>query len=444
MEDKLNICLMNDSFPPLLDGVANTVQNYADILTDRGDRAVVAVPYYPNIVDNYDYPVVRYPSLNTTRLVGYRAGYPFSPTVLTELEKAKPDLIHSHCPFISTAVARTLRERVDVPVIFTYHTKFDIDIRRAVKSAALQKKAIRLVVDNIASCDEVWAVSHGAGENLRSLGYEGEIVTMPNGVDFPRGRASREEVDKVIAAHHIPREHPIYLFVGRLRWYKSVREIMDGLHGLKRDGKEFTMVFVGKGEDQPEMEEYARQLGIAENCRFAGPVYDREALRAYYTMADLFLFPSSYDTFGLVVREAAACGTASVLVRDSCAAEGAEDGENSFLVEETGESVYRCLARVGHDRELLARVGQQALENLYVSWEDSVSRARDRYEVVLERYRAGHTGRKFEWSDDFFTTMDEVCEKVAWVRRQREKVVNRGRDLVELSRSLRNKINRYF
>ena len=56
----------------------------------------------------------------------------------------------------------------------------------------------------------------------------------------------------------------------------------------------------------------------------------------------------------------------------------------------------------------------------------------------------GHTGRKLEWSDEFFNSMSELCEKVAWVRRQREKVLNRGRDLKELRKTLREKFYRYF
>lgn len=434
MTDQLRVCLLNDSFPPLIDGVANTVVNYAETLTRLGDQVVVTTPSYPGAEDNYPYPVIRYPSLPTTRLVGYRAGYPFSATLLSALEDFRPDLIHSHCPFMSTMVARTLRERVDVPMIFTYHTKFDIEIRRAVRSELLQARAAQLVVGNIAACDEVWVVSQGAGENLRSLGYEGDMVVMENGVDFPKGRASQDQIDAILRELQIPKEHPVYLFVGRLRWYKGIREILDGLAGLKRDGKSFTMVFVGQGEDQGEMEAYAEKVGVGPDCRFPGSIHDREVLRGYYSMADLFLFPSSYDTFGLVVREAAACGTASLLARDSCAAEGALDGENSFLVEETGQSVYECLSQVGHDRERLARTGQRAQETMYVSWEDSVARARERYELVIERHRAGDTSRRFELSDEFFNIMDSLCEKVAWARRQQEKVVNLNRDLKEMVR----------
>ena len=50
------------------------------------------------------------------------------------------------------------------------------------------------MVRNIEACDEVWTVSHGAGENLRSLGFRGEYRVMENGVDFPRGRATEAEI----------------------------------------------------------------------------------------------------------------------------------------------------------------------------------------------------------------------------------------------------------
>ena len=68
-----------------------------------------------------------------TKYVGYRAGMPFSPEILRQVEEGGFDIIHSHCPITSTMLARVLRERIDVPVVFTYHTKFDIDIANAVR-----------------------------------------------------------------------------------------------------------------------------------------------------------------------------------------------------------------------------------------------------------------------------------------------------------------------
>ena len=67
---------------------------------------------------------------------------------------------------------------VDAPLVLTYHTKYDIDIAKAVKRRLLQESAIRALVQNVNACDEVWVVSRGAGENLRSLGYEGEYTVM--------------------------------------------------------------------------------------------------------------------------------------------------------------------------------------------------------------------------------------------------------------------------
>ena len=172
--EELKICLINDSFPPLIDGVANTVVNYAKVINEIGGKAFVAAPFYPKADDSaFPYKVVRYPSLDTERLFDYRAGYPFSYETLEQIKPENINIIHTHCPFASTVLARTLREPLDAPVIFTYHTKFDVDIERTVGKGYLKERIIKDIVKNIEACDEVWVVSEGAGENLRSLGYKG-------------------------------------------------------------------------------------------------------------------------------------------------------------------------------------------------------------------------------------------------------------------------------
>ena len=193
----MDICLLNDSFPPLIDGVANTVINYAENLTSFGDKVTVAVPQYPDVVDNYSYEVIRYPSFDTTKFVGYRAGYPFAGAALEAIKEFRPDIYHSHCPAASTFMGRTFREVVPAPMVFTYHTKFDIDIARALKSHILQDMTCNAMIKNIEACDEVWVVSEGAGKNLRSLGFHGEYRVMNNGVDFPRRKPDSDEVEKL-------------------------------------------------------------------------------------------------------------------------------------------------------------------------------------------------------------------------------------------------------
>ena len=94
------------------------------------------------------------------------------------------------------------------------------------------------------------------------------------------------------------------------------------------------MVFVGEGADGAEIRSYAEERKLSDRCFFTGAISDREIIRAWYGRSDLFLFPSTFDTNGLVVREAAASGTATVMIRNSCASEGVGDGRNGFCIEE--------------------------------------------------------------------------------------------------------------
>jgi glycosyltransferase involved in cell wall biosynthesis len=401
--NKLNVCLINDSFPPVIDGVANAVTNYAEIISRELGEATVATPYYPGADDGaYRFPVVRYPSLDMTKLVGYRAGMPFSTEVFRRLEESGFEIIHSHCPVTSTVLARALRERIRVPVVFTYHTKFDIDIANAVRGKLLRDSAARILVENISACDEVWVVSRGAGENLRKLGYTGEYTVMPNGVDFPRGRVDETLVARVTEGFDLPRDLPMFLFVGRMMWYKGIRIILDALKLLSDGGTDFRMVFVGGGGDKDEIVAYTQSLGLEGKVLFSPPIRDRNLIRAWYCRANLFLFPSTFDTNGLVVREAAACGLGSVLVEGSCAAEDVTDGVSGFLIEENAPSLAAKLRQILDSPEVMRRVGEGAQREIYVSWEDAVGRAYRRYFTVINNFRRGLYPDRDKFTDEFF------------------------------------------
>ena len=427
--EQRSICLINDSFPPVTDGVANAIVNYAKILTENGKKATVVTPAYPGADDSqFEFPIVRYPSVDLTKLVGYHAGFPFSSQTLETLVERDFDLIHCHCPVTSAMLARALRDRIHVPLVFTYHTKFDIDIANAIKGKLLQEEAKKVLVDNITACDEVWTVSHGAGENLKSLGYQGDYLVMPNGVDFPKGRVDESLVRKVTKDFDLPENVPMFLFVGRMMWYKGLKIILDALDTLKRQGTEFRMVFVGNGGDRDEVIAYSERLGLSDCVFFTAPAYDRNVIRAWYCRADLFLFPSTFDTNGLVVREAAACGLGSVLVRGSCAAEDIRDGESGFLIEENAESMARMLTALSRNPEAMQRVGKTAQDEIYISWKDAVTHAQARYEVVLENFKAGKYPAHKRQSDEAFHA---ISSYLAAVGRGQEKIKLRMEELSE-------------
>ena len=386
----MRVLLVNDSFPPLIDGVCNTVINYAKYLVNHGHEVIVTVPYYPGASDkDYPFEVWRYPSLSTEKMIGYRAGYPFSQRTMKHLSRFNPHIIHSHCPFTSTLLSRELRDLTGSPLILTYHTKFDIDVRRSVKFKPLQNPVINEMVRNVKACDDVWAVNTGAGENLKSLGFEGDYLIMPNGVDIDQTPCKEENAAFIEETYHLEKDVPLFLFVGRVIWYKGLHYSLESLAYLNQKGYPFRFAVVGKGEDFDAVVEESKKLGIYEKCIFPGPVYDRDMLKAWYSRAFMFLLPSVFDNNPLVVKEAASCGTPSVLVKDSSSAEGVTDHENGFLIEESTEAMKPVLEWAVNHPEEVKNIGRNASETLYVSWDSIIGKAVERYETILELKKEG-------------------------------------------------------
>ncbi|MEG2938667.1 MAG: glycosyltransferase [Oscillospiraceae bacterium] len=381
---KLTVGLFNDSFPPTIDGVASVTKNYAEIINRDLGTAVVAIPFFPGVIDRYPFDVIRYPSAYLKKPMGYRAGYPFDPMVLNELEKKKIDIIHSHCPVVSTVLARMLRMLTGAPIVFTYHTKFNIDIEKLTASDSLRRISLKFLINNINACDEVWVVSQGAGENLRSIGYHGEYTVMENGTDFEKSRAETSRVSALRDELSIPDGMTVFLFVGRMMWYKGIKLSLDGLKKAKMQGEKFKYILVGDGEDRPDIERYIKEIGLSEDCIVTGAVHDRKLLQTYFTLADLFLFPSDFDTNGIVVREAAACSCPSLLLTGSCAAEGIVHEDTGILIDAAPDAMCEQIIKACHDHDRLAQIGVNASEKIYISWEDAVGKAYARYEAVIE------------------------------------------------------------
>ena len=233
------------------------------------------------------------------------------------------------------------------------------------------------------------------------------------------------------AAPYLPDGVPLFLFVGRLMWYKGLHIILDALRALREQGQDFRMVFIGAGGDEKEVRAEVETLRLSDRCFLTGSIADRETQRARYSRADLFLFPSTFDTNGLVVREAAASGCPSVLIAGSCAAEGVTDGRNGFLIEENAVSLCAKLTALCADREAMRRVGENAMRELYLSWEDAVARANERYVVVLDRYRSGKYPKHERFSDEFFNTQGDLMEAMSRVAEMRGETGRLRRELRE-------------
>lgn len=381
---RLKVGLFNDSFPPTIDGVAQAVKNYADVLHRKYCDVTVVTPEYKDVVDNYPYEVFRYRSIPLDKRIGYRAGNPFSIETLIRLRQKQFDLMHVHAPFASSVLAQNIKRFTKTPVVLTYHTKFEIDIEKRVPISGFRRIVLRFILENVNNADEVWVVSEGCGQALRKIGYRGGYLVMENGTDFAYGKAPKDKTDLLKDKYGIIKDDEfVFLFVGRMMWYKNVGLILDFLKIVKDKGVPFRAFMVGDGFDAPEVRKYAGELGLSEQVVFTGAIYNREQLRVFYSLADIFLFPSTYDTSGIVVKEAAACECPALLIRGSCAAEGVEHGVTGYLAEENPNSCAEVLINACQNREQIRKVGLNAGKYVYLSWDKAVDRAYNRYLEIL-------------------------------------------------------------
>ncbi len=387
MNSELKIAVGTDAFPPTTDGISNVAQNYASLINKEHGKAVIVTPKNPNQQDaNYDYEIFRYKSWWIPSKEGYSFGWPFGDKLSYEIINRGFDVLHSHCPLATSYYFRLVNRKLRIPTVLTYHTKYEYDFDRRIPTKPARDFSYHFLLNNINAADEVWVTSAGTADSLRKIGYEGDFIVMPNGCDMPKTIIDRKITAELKAAYGIPQSVPLFIYAGRMIWYKNIKIILDACKMMKNTGKDFRLIMLGFGADENKIKRYYQRLGIADKIINTGKMLNREKMQQHYAASDLLIFPSTFDTNGLVVREAASCATPSLLVSGSCAAEGVSDGVNGFLCEESAESVFAKLCEIANKREYMEKVGLGAQKDIYISWNDAVSRAYERYKIVADGF----------------------------------------------------------
>lgn len=378
------IGLFNDCFPPIMDGVSLTTQNYAYWLNKKAGNVCVVTPKSPGAVDDGEYPVYRYSSLPIPMRKPYRLGFPRIDWPFHErIRKLSFDLVHAHCPFSSGVLAMKMARAQHIPLVATFHSKYRADFERAIPSRLVVDYLIRKVIRFYEAADEVWIPQAAVEETLREYGYKGRVEVVDNGNDF----AGEPSVDKIREearrALDIRPGQPVFLFVGQHIWEKNLAFLLDAL--AKLGDVPFRMYFVGSGYAASDLRQRTALLGLDDKVTFVGTIVDRDGLKRYYAAADLFLFPSLYDNAPLVVREAAALHTPSVLIRDSTASEIISDSVNGFLSPGSVEAYAARLREVLQTPALVKHVGEEASRTIARSWQNVAEEVYDRYTCLMRR-----------------------------------------------------------
>ena len=379
-----NVGLFNESFPPVMDGVAVCVENYARWIQEKVGGVSVVTPRKLNAhYGQYPYEVLDYASVPVPFRHPYVTGIAqIDPLLRAKLYRRRFKIVHAHSPFSAGLMALQVAKTQHIPLVATFHSKFKDDFREVIPSDMVVDQAIKVVMEFFEHADEVWVPQASVEEVIREYGFKGHVEVVDNGSDLVADYSDAYFEDARKALGLAPEEF-VFLFVGQHIWQKNVRLVIDALERIK--DLPFRMFFVGTGYAAGEMKELVAQKGLSDKVTFTGMLTEREKVTRYYAAADLFLFPSLYDNAPLVVREAAALHTPAVMVEGSTAAEILQDGENGYLVPNELDAFATRLRQLYRDRAEVRRVGLTASRTIVRSWEDVVGEVLDRYDAIIAR-----------------------------------------------------------
>ncbi|QVK19407.1 glycosyltransferase [Mycoplasmatota bacterium] len=385
---KLTVGQFNDSYPPVMDGVGNTVKNYAYWINKKYGESYVITPKFPRYTDNEDFQVIRYASTHLPRRKPYRLGIPsIAFDSKRKLNQIDFDILHVHCPFSSGQLALKLAQKKQIPIVASFHSKFYDDFKQALKNDFLAKLAVKRIVSFYEKVDYVWTVNESTAETLKSYGFNKKIEIMPNGTDFKANIDINENKKYMNELYHIQNNELVFLFVGQHIWQKNIKLIVEALKQLKQSNLPFKMFFIGEGYAKNDLMSLVNQYSLTNHVQFMGKITNRELLKRFFARADLFIFPSVYDNAPIVVREAAALNTPSIVIDGSNAQEGIIDGVNGFTCLENVTSLANKINLISQDKDKLKEIGNNAKETVARSWESIVDQVAEKYQDIIYSYQ---------------------------------------------------------
>jgi glycosyltransferase involved in cell wall biosynthesis len=257
--------------------------------------------------------------------------YPFSiPSVIWHLRReileTNPDIVHAQGTGVPYSTAAAL-VRSRYPTILTMHGIGSMWIKysKGIDFALFYQWLFGLPNERyvLSKIPNIITVSPQVKDTLSSM-TDSNVYIISNGVDF-------EDVQNVEPLKSI--EHPTIFFVGVLENVKGIDILLKAIPIIKEKIPNIHLFIAGSGQQEKELKELVKELKIEENVKFLGFISGAEKY-AYYKSADIYVQPSRYETFGIAVLEAMACGKPVV---------ASEVGGIPFLVkeEETG-LLFEC------------------------------------------------------------------------------------------------------
>ncbi|WP_210358726.1 glycosyltransferase family 4 protein [Sphingomonas beigongshangi] len=304
----------------------------------------------------------------------YRLGRYLPAATRRDLEAFAPNIVHVSAPEFLNHGAVTWARSHDVPVVASFHTRFETYFRyyRIGFIEPLIKAIMTRFYNRV---DLVMPPSPSMGALLKEWGVTTPMTLWSRGIDHARFTPERRSLDWRRGLGIADDEIAVG-FLGRLVKEKGLDVFADVLAELRRRGVRHKALVIGKG---PAEDWFAQ---VAPGAVFAGFQSGDDLGRAVASM-DVFFNPSITETFGNVTTEAMAAGVPVVAARATGAVDLVEDGVTGFLVDPTDVAGYvDAIARIAADPGLRAGMGAAGHERATAYRWDTANQA------VLDAYLA--------------------------------------------------------
>lgn len=365
----LDIVHVYKDYYPVLGGIENHVRVLAEAQAQRGHRVTVLVTNTGRQTVSETLNGVQV--LKVARL-GTLASTPLSFELAPTLRGFRPDLTHLHAPYPLGELAQWLAGRGRTYVV-TYHADPTRPLQRAV--LRLYGPLLRRILQGAARVIATSPNYAASSSHLRAAAER--VAVVPLGVDtarfVPRGAPTGRP--------------PTVLFVGQLRHYKGVDDL---LRALAQTASDLRLLVAGEGPRRAAWQALAATLGIGARVSFLGRV-DDAALPGLYQSAGIFALPanSRAEAFGTVLLEAMAAGLPCLTTDVGSGTAYVVQHEQTGLVvpPRSPTALAAALTRLAGDAELRARLGAEGRRRAVevFSQDRMLARIEDVYRAVINR-----------------------------------------------------------
>lgn len=383
----MRIAYFTNTYFPVISGVVQAVHTFRRMLSQQGHNVFIFAQDGRGYQDQEPF-VFRYPALTLPMHSNYPITLPISQKINWLLPTLKLDVIHSHHPFLLGAIAAKKASELAVPLVFTYHTRYQEYSHYVPLNQKLVKAMIkRHLSDYMQKCHHLIVSSRSSKEELANVyGVADQITVVPIGLDFSLWAATEGQPVRQARGWA---DDTVLISVGRLAKEKNWPTLLKAVAPILKTRPGTRFVLIGGGDERKSLEKLAQKLGIASQVEFTGALPHQQVI-AHLKGADLFCFASVTETQGLVTIEAMAAGLPVVAVDATGTCDVVTHEGEGLLTPNEDTALSQAIGRVLDSPALRDRLAGAALRRAQTfNIETQACKLVAVYEQAREDQRAG-------------------------------------------------------